>query len=449
VSTTLPQLVRSAGGQATRRIVRDPSSALLLAQLVAAGGALVANILTARALGPTGRGELTLLLQIAYSGSLAVLLGCERSVVAVYTGHPVRAVTRAFVQLLLRPSLVSLVIAAAIIALPLPFLDSWHVRLAFAALFMVVNAFCRAARAIAIASGRTRQYLFVAMGEEVIRLGALVLLFLLGRADSAAYLLAHLLAGLVTSVGLLWWWSRSHAAGGRPTSGSAEPATADEVDAARDRALRGRARIEGLHLLPATVAHSGTLRIDRFLLPALASTAALGLYAPVATFTELIVWPLLAFTDSRLGVWRQAHDRGALDLRRVIFLGAAYTVVAAGLMAGALLVLLEPLLGPDFAAARPLVVPLSIAAGVFGISQLLVNALTAVRRNRLSSVAEVAGLTALVVACVPLIGRFGALGAAYGSLIGYSVCGGLAALFLARARRSRPATPPPAEDATP
>jgi len=212
------------------------------------------------------------------------------------------------------------------------------------------------------------------------------------------------------------------------------------ADADADGNRRRLARREGLRLLPATVAHSGTLRLDRLILAGLVSTTALGLYAAVATIVELIAWPLLVFADSRLGVWRQRHGRGQFSLRPVLLVAVGYSIVAVAVMATAMHYLVEPLLGPGFAAARPLVLPLALAAAVFGMSQLLVNALTAVHRPTWASVAEVVGLGVSVLAYVLLIRAFGALGAAYGSLIGYGACLALAGIFLARALRGT-ATP--------
>jgi O-antigen/teichoic acid export membrane protein len=258
-----------------------------------------------------------------------------------------------------------------------------------------------------------------------------------GISASAAWMLAYLLAGLVAAGGWLWWWARALPAAGH--QGGAPQA---------EEGLRRRARGEGLQLFPATVAHSGTLRIDRLILVALASTAALGLYATVSTMVELLTWPLLMYADSRLGLWRQAHERGTLALRRVLIVAALYALVAAGVVTVVLRLILVPLLGGQYAAALPLILPLAIAAAVCGLSELFVNALTAVGRGRLTAVVEVAGLVVSVVAYVLLIERFGALGAAYGSLIGYTTCLALAGLLLVRVRRAPlPArTMPPMHD---
>src|SRR3954468_24584816 len=97
---------------------QDAAVALLLAQVCVAGSALVVNVLAARALAPAGRGELALLLQVAYLGSLLLLLGIDRSVVAVFAGTAPGTATRALLDLLLRPAGLGLVVALSLLVVP-------------------------------------------------------------------------------------------------------------------------------------------------------------------------------------------------------------------------------------------------------------------------------------------------------------------------------------------
>jgi hypothetical protein len=266
-----------------RRIVGDPASVLLTCQLIASAVAFVANILAARTLEPSGRGELALLLQIAYLSSLGLVLGTDRSVVVVYAGTPVRIVTRSFVRLLVAPSTVCLALVVAVATLGVPGIGSWRIGLALALLFAITNALSRAVRSIAIAAGRYQDYLRYGLFSSGLLMLAILSLFLLRVSDSVLWVLAYLVAGTVSTVACVarWAWS------GRLAS----PAGVIPEDGPR------QARREGLQLLPYALAHSGVLRLDRLLLAGLASTAALGVYASVATMTELIAWPLLAFVS--------------------------------------------------------------------------------------------------------------------------------------------------------
>lgn len=394
---------------------------LLICQLVAAGAAFVVNILAARALAPSGRGELALMLQLAYMCSLGLLLGCDRSVVAVYSGRPARLVARSFVRLLTAPSSVGLAILIAVLVVPLPGIGSWRTGIALTLLFAVANAFVRAVRSVAIAAGRQREFLGYTLACESLRLVCIGLLFLGGNTSSTTWMLAYVVVGVLpTAVWITRWALRA-----APDS---TPASPDALRAARR---------EGLQLLPSSMANSGMLRLDRVLLAALASTAALGIYASVATMTELLAWPLMAFADSRLGVWREAHDRGTLAVRRILGGVVVYCVAAACLLAVALYVALVPLLGPDYEPARQLVLPLVAASAVFGTAQIVVNLLIAVRRNTMASVAEVVGFAVSIVTYVVLIGRYGAAGAAYGTLLGYLACLTCAGALLLRVRPAR------------
>jgi O-antigen/teichoic acid export membrane protein len=412
------------------RTVRDGGSALLMGQLVAGVVAFAVNILAARALAPQGRGELALLLQIAYLTSLGLLLGCDRSLVTVYAGRPAATVTRACAALLRRPSTLGLAAAVLLLAVPA---GAAGIRwgLALAVLFAVVNAFVRGVRSVAIAAGRYRDfatYTLTSQGLLLLVIGALYLL----RVDGVVVWLAgYLVTGAVPTAVWLARWVRS----GRDSAGNP-----DGSDGSGDRAELRRARREGVQLLPAAVANTGMLRLDRLILPALASAAALGTYASVSTMTELIAWPLLALADSRLGVWRAAHERGELTLRRFLALATGYALAAAVLGGAVIRYLLVPLLGPAYADAGRLVPPLVLAAAALGVAQLLISAITAVRRNVLASGIEIAGFGTSVVGYVLLIPPLGAMGAAYGSLIGYGTGLLAAASTLAWLRR----TPVPA-----
>ncbi|MCO7193202.1 lipopolysaccharide biosynthesis protein [Pseudonocardia sp. McavD-2-B] len=377
--------------------------------------AFVLNIASSRMLAPAGRGELALLLQIGYLASLGLLLGTDRSVVAAFSGAPAPAVARAFGRLLRAPSGVCVLVAVGAFAAPLAGLPTWGAGLGIALLFAVVNAFVRAVRSVAIAADRRREFLAYTLTGEVFRLAVTAVLLATGSDHVVTWLATYVLVGAVPT--LVWWfrWTRG------PGSASAPEATA-------------RARTEGLVLLPSALAHSGMLRLDRFLLAGLASTAALGLYAGVATMTEVLAWPLLAFADSRLGRWRADADAGRLRLRPLVLGIAAYAVAAGAVVGGAVALVLVPLLGPEFAPAGALVWPLVAAAMVFGVSQIAITLLIAHRRSSAASVVEVVGFAVSVVAFVVLIGPYGAAGAAYGSLLGYLGCLVVALVVLARVR---------------
>jgi O-antigen/teichoic acid export membrane protein/O-antigen ligase len=397
--------------------LRDSAGLLLLAQGATAVVALLANIMASRSLLADGRGELALLLQIAYLGTLGVTLGTDRSLVAVYGGLPVHQVVRAQVRLLVRPSVVALCLGlAGDLALPLVGLGRWRLAGLVVGLFIISNAFVRASRAVAIAGDRQHDFVIATIVEQLLLIVALAALALSGVDSVIVWITAYLVTAIGPVVFYLIRWGRT----GSP----------DSDDAPRRR----EARREGLQLVPSSLANTGMLRLDRLLLVPMASTAALGHYASVSTFTELITWPLLAFADNRTGVWRRRHDTGHLR-SRTILLGAMVFVISGSLITAGLTWSLVPLLGPGFEDVHALIPPLVAAAGVLGLSQVVMSLLVARRRNTWASASDMGGFAVSLAAYLTLIPRHGAAGAAWGSLIGYSaalIIGGTALALAGR-----------------
>jgi O-antigen/teichoic acid export membrane protein len=397
-----------------RRLAREPYVHLFLAQLTVAGVAVIANILIARALAPNGRGEIALLLQIAYLTSQILLLGSERSFMAGYSQVSPQVAVRAYARLLAVPCAAGLVVigAAALLApvRPPPSL------VLGVALFTLVNVLVRAVRAVAVASGRHAGFLGSTIASQLLLLAALAVLTVAGQTRPAVWLGAYVVAGAIPAAICWLRWSRG---------------TAGELS--RPEVVRRRSvRRDGLALLPSALANMGMLRIDRLVLPALASTAALGIYATVATMTELLSWPLQSYADARLGAWRTAHEHRRLRVWPLLAVAGMYAAVAAPVLGGIIYLLVVPLFGDPYEPAKALVPPLVAAAAVYGVSRVSVGILVARRHNGLASIAEVSGFAVSLGGYALLIPAWGAAGAAWGSLAGYTACLAVAQVALRR-----------------
>jgi O-antigen/teichoic acid export membrane protein len=407
------------------RIITDRSALVLLAQISVAAVALAANVLASRTLQASGRGELALLLQLAYLSSLGIVLGTDRSLVAVYAGMPVRAVARVQVRLLARPAAAALALTVvATWAVPVLGPRDWQLPLLVTALFTVSNAFVRSTRAVAIAGHRQGDFLVATVVEQVLLLAALAGLAVAHVEDVLVWVGAYLVTALGPAGIYLVRWAT------RPPAPPEDPAGAAAPSPDHLAKLR-QIRREGLQLVPSSLANTGMLRLDRILLAAIASTAALGHYASVSTFTELLTWPLLAYADNRTGAWRARHEAGRLAVGRLL-LGTGIYLIPGALATGVLTLLALPLLGPSFSDYRGLIVPLVAAAGVLGLSQMVVTLLVARRCNPWASASDTSGFLVSLAAYLTLIPHRGSAGAAWGSLIGYSasLTVGLAALLL-------------------
>jgi O-antigen/teichoic acid export membrane protein len=113
---------------------------------------------------------------------------------------------------------------------------------------------------------------------------------------------------------------------------------------------------------------------------------------------------------------------GRLRISPVIVRAVVYAAVTGPVLGGATYLLIVPLFGERYAAAKGLVLPLVAAASLYAISRVSLALLIARGRNLVASVTETAGFVTSMVAYLALIPPYGALGAAYGSLIGYGTC---------------------------
>jgi O-antigen/teichoic acid export membrane protein len=398
--------------------LREPYVKLVASQLLTGGVALAANILMVRALSPSGRGEVALILQVVYLATQVLLLGTERSFVASYHDVTPAAAVRAYARLLVVPGGLALSAAAAFAVLAPDRFNPGPVVITLIVAYAAAEASSLATRAIAICVGRVRDFLYARIIESLLLLALLVTLFVAGTTQPAVWILAYLLSGTVPTVAYLVLWLRLPAPAAAPLT--------------RNRTVRQ----EGLALFPAALSNMAMLRSDRLALPVLASTSALGLYASVATMTELLAWPLRAYADSRLGKWRASHREGALRTRPIVLAAVVYCLVVAPIAAGGLYLLIVPVFGEQYAPAKAVVLPLVAAAGLYAVSRISLGLLIARGHSALVSAAEITGFAVSFAAYLLLIPSLGILGAAYGSLIGYGACL-LFALVTSRVTRDR------------
>jgi O-antigen/teichoic acid export membrane protein len=273
-----------------------------------------------------------------------------------------------------------------------------------------INAFGFTARAAAVDAAGTVAQLLVT-----------VALFVGGSRRVDAYI-AAMVIGNVLQVGLAL-------AALRPAIGSVRP-----------RFQRSRwARVVRTGLPGIAVDLSGilTFRLDRYLLGLFLGPAAVGVYSVAATAPEILRLPALA-------MGQPIFHRLASGTAKVEDFGRTRVyclLVTAALAASAFLVApfaVRILFGSQYAGA---VTPLRVLLlAEFGITLFYIDgALVAAAFSRLgdAAIAAVAGCLVVVVADLVLIPSHGVVGAAWGSVVAYSVTG-LAAHGILRYRlRSR------------
>jgi O-antigen/teichoic acid export membrane protein len=187
---------------------------------------------------------------------------------------------------------------------------------------------------------------------------------------------------------------------------------------------------KGIPAIGLTLGQSATLRIDRILIGLFLTASPVGVYSVAATGTE-VVW-LVPTALSQVLFHRFASrslDLSTATRARVLSLAIALTTAAA-------IFAIAPLaigffVGPRFSGA---VLPLRVllVGAVFLASyQLDAYALAAYGRTGLASLATLVGLVVVIVADLVLIPARGIVGAAWASVIAYAAMASVARIMVA------------------
>lgn len=391
---------------------------LVGAQMLAAGGAVAVNLLAAFVLSPSGRGDLAFALQLAYFLSVFAIMGLERPFIAARSGG-FGTEYRVFARMVTPGTLciLPIVILAAMVS---PFSTTWlWMGVIAIAGYVALNSLVRALRVAYVCSREWKWFAVNAVATQVIIVVGAALLVLFRVHDPVAWMWAYA-ASALPAVALLFLAPRSWK--------QSAPSRAES------RGLRRR----GWVLLPSDFSNTAMLRSDRLLLPMLSSSAELGLYVTVATVLEMATWPVQQWVDASLRSWSKTFLAGPLPVLRLISRSILLLVVFAAVLGGAAFAMIEFVLPESYRPATAVIVPLAASAVVFGLTRVQQGLLIALDSPGWVSIVEIVGTAASVLAYLTLIPAYGMLGAAYGSIIGYSVCAAAGASALIRVIRSRP-----------
>jgi O-antigen/teichoic acid export membrane protein len=355
--------------------------------LAAAVVAFIVNILMARHLGPGPRGEVALFLQGAYVIAPVLALGVDRQ--ALREPRRTAAISHRHVWVL------ALLGIAMAIAFRSPAMAACLAAAAWGASMAIE-------RGTGMATGRLRQYVVAQVAIQVWILVASIVLYV-SHIDDPFWWLAVYAAPAPAILVLSFRFT--------PKSATAESLRQKFLGTVDRHSITYMAG--GLGILLAA-------RVERLILPILASTRELGLYVAIATASEMLVWAAGGLGESRVvGFMTGAQTRWGLAWAVSRDL-AYFLVVAAPLAAGIHFVLL-PLLGPSFASADQLVIPLCLASATWATYLQLSGAWLA-RGTVQQSVRLDVGAALLTAACVAaLVPAYGALGAALGCLAAYAI----------------------------
>ena len=170
-----------------------------------------------------------------------------------------------------------------------------------------------------------------------------------------------------------------------------------------------------------------TIRLDIILLNSMTSSAAAGVYsvavavgARLASIPQIVAYVVFHRTSAReLGTGERTAQILRLAALALVGGGLALAVVGS--------VLIVPLYGVDFASAVPALWVMIPAMGIWGLYRLLSSDVEGRGRPGLVSMSSLVATATIVALDLAWIPRHGILGAAWASLVAYSVALGFAA----------------------
>lgn len=350
---------------------------------VAAIVAFLCNILMSRALGPASRGQVAFVLQCAYLIGPVIVLGVDRTLLRDDALRDRRAARRHLMW-----------IGTVFAILFLGIFQDWRALaapIAYATCWMVV------ARSNALREHSLVGYILLALAYQGFVLACTVVLYLVGTTDWLLWLLPYALPAVAIVA----------------------------YDLIGDFRGRLRGAFDGvtstsLRVLPSTIANTVMLRVERVIMPLVATDADLGIYVAVATATETLSWLANALADHRVARFG-TQTGGARGLVRMIGRDALAFAFIAMIVGWSTWWLILPVFGTAFAAGRELVLPLCIAAVVLALFKQFNARLLAGPRPGGVTVASSAGAIVSVPIYCWAIANWGALGASWACVAVYSV----------------------------
>lgn len=361
--------------------------------VISATVAMVVNILMARILGPEARGQVAWILQASYLLAPMLALGVDRLALRGNgTGQPI---PRAHIWLL-----------GSISAVGSYFIGGF--TLSAVCIVAMVGANLAVERGAGMFSGKLQAYFILHTTVQLWTLISSAALFFVSQRNVTIWIMVYVLpAGF-----LFVFWTQRRLYGSRSTAGK---------QTARVRIQSGLQTYRSAYgYIPGAVSALVAARIERLLLPIFASSAALGLYVSVATASELLLWIAQGLSESKVGTQVGRHA-SRVDIAKTALRDMAIYSAAGLLLAVAIRIILLPALGPSFAAASTLILPLCLASAAWATYRQVVASWIALANAKKSSILEAGGAILTTVLALVAIAPWGALGAALACLSSYLI----------------------------
>ena len=368
------------------------------------------NLASARVLGPSGRGEIALVLQASYVLTAVLLLGRDRGLTVQRLDSDYLAVESIGLQrsLLRLPMVMIVPLTVAFSLLFFGAATQAAIGGVLLACLVALGMATRMRRASAILTHDATELLRAIATGQLLLLLSTFALYRLKVELPAVWLAAYVLAGLPVVLPYLRI--------------RADDSTDIDVKAVRHA---------GLRFLPTAMAEIALLRSERLLLPILATYASLGVYVVVATVTELASWPGQQYADSKSPVWAKERPTGGVIWREFFVVFGVTGLLTSILGLGAWLAI-EPLFGSAFSSGRSLVLPLGLAAIGTATYRLIFALAASVGDAVAGAFLTLCGFLSAAVLYPLAIGLHGVEGAAWGSAAALLVSSFVGACVLSR-----------------
>lgn len=393
---------------------------LFLTQIIIAICALLANVLSARTLGPEARGQLGLYMQIAYVANAFCVLGRHRSYLKQQSKFPqTLETTFADIRNLSRaPFLFSILIGIACGFI----LGSEPSSIALLSLGFISLIYSgvqqKNYRSAAIIANNANSYFWSSFIGQILTLAILGLLTIVDNDSLSIWLLTYGLSVVLPYTMLSLFLLLK-----------AMPQKTSNTSLVKTKKL-------GLKLVPMSVTEIIGSRMDRFLIPALANFAQLGVYTVVVTMTELIAWPVKNYSDAKVPKWSKEISTGKFQVLKEVTI-LLFSIVLLSLLVGLFLEFsLVIIFGSEYLSGKVLIWPLVFAAGLHAWNHFGTNICLAAGFNFLASSIPITATAFSVFSYLLLIPRYGALGASWGLVLGYFAAGILSIIGIARVRKA-------------
>lgn len=373
------------------------ATVLVLAANVATG------IVSARWLGPAGRGELAALLIAPQLVSFLFALGLPSALIVRVRQHPERAASLVGAAVLLSASMGALGAGLGYFALPLLLgqygsdtlrFAGWLLLFAIPGVVSTVLTACLQVRDRFLAFNRIRWW------QTALVLVALIALAAAGALDPTTGALAYLVPSVPFFAWSVWWAWREF--GWR---------LADFAASARSLMGYG-VRAQGID-----VAATLSLQIDKLILIGLLAPAEFGVYVVVFNLSRLVTTFATSVVPVLLPRSAGKPLGEALELAsRAVGVASVPTLLAVGAFAAFGVPLLVLLYGPEFAAGYPVLVILAVEAALASAASILQQPYMTADRAGTVALYQVASVLVAAALVYVLAREFAAVGAAAGLL---------------------------------